>query len=64
MIGDLPTPANKVNPKLPAELSDLITRLLQRQPADRPATALEVHKALATLAGRPAEQQQRVTRRR
>lgn len=39
---DTPDPVNEVNPDVPEELSDLIMRLLEKKPEDRPASADEV----------------------
>jgi hypothetical protein len=47
-----PPPARTVNPALPAELSDLIERLHQKRPADRPASAALVAQELTRLAAR------------
>jgi serine/threonine protein kinase len=46
---DQPAPANRVNPQSPAALSQLIARLLQKDPARRPRSAREVADALAAL---------------
>jgi tRNA A-37 threonylcarbamoyl transferase component Bud32 len=40
-----PTPARTLNPDLPAALSDLIGRLMRKDPAARPRSATEVAKA-------------------
>ncbi|HKI33631.1 MAG TPA: protein kinase [Gemmataceae bacterium] len=48
-----PPPARIVNPAVPAALSDLIERLHQKRPADRPASAAEVAKELGRLAADP-----------
>jgi serine/threonine protein kinase len=45
-----PIPARTVNPSVPAGLSDLIERLHQKKPANRPASAAEVMKELRGLA--------------
>ncbi len=46
---DQPTPPNQRNAELPAELSDLITRLLAKAPEDRPASARAVANVLAAI---------------
>jgi serine/threonine protein kinase len=46
-----PLPVRGLNPEVPPRLSDLITRLLSRDPAGRPGSAAEVADELATLAG-------------
>ncbi|MGH9361549.1 MAG: protein kinase domain-containing protein, partial [Thermoanaerobaculia bacterium] len=43
-------PAHEVNSAVPEALSDLIDRMLQKLPAARPQTALEVAQALDTIA--------------
>jgi eukaryotic-like serine/threonine-protein kinase len=51
-------PASTIHPGLPPELSDLIDRLLEKEPVERPASAAEVAAALdriaAASAGTPA----------
>jgi serine/threonine protein kinase len=44
-----PVPARTVNPAIPARLADLIDRLHQKNPANRPASATEVVKELRGL---------------
>lgn len=44
------SPARAVNPRVPEELSDLIDRLLQKEPQDRPQDAREVVAALSAIA--------------
>src|SRR5262249_12442382 len=44
-----PVPPHQRNAALPARLSDLIVRLLDKDPAKRPASAQEVAAELATL---------------
>jgi serine/threonine protein kinase len=44
-----PRPPGKVNPATPAELSDLVMRLLAKKPGDRPASAQDVVEALAAI---------------
>jgi anti-sigma factor RsiW len=46
---DQPPPPRQVNPKLPAALDRLITRLMSKRPEDRPASAREVEAALRKL---------------
>ena len=48
---DQPQPPVEVNKDVPAALSNLIMRLLEKKPADRPASAAEVETALATIEG-------------
>jgi len=53
---DTPAPPIAVNPSLPAALSDLIMKLLAKDPADRPQTGKEVVEALAKISvAKPAE---------
>jgi hypothetical protein len=44
-----PRPPREVNPKVPAALSDLIARLLAKDPDERPASAREVAAALEQM---------------
>jgi hypothetical protein len=46
---DIPTPVRKVNPAVPGPLSDLVDRLLAKQPDDRPQAANEVAAELRRL---------------
>lgn len=46
-----PPPPRKVNPAVPGRLSDLIMRLLEKNPDDRPASAAEVERELARIQG-------------
>jgi len=46
---DQPAPPRQRNAELPAELSDLITRLLAKKPEDRPASARAVADGLAAI---------------
>jgi anti-sigma factor RsiW len=57
-----PQPACEVNPDVPPALSDLLTRLLAKKPADRPASAQEVVRALEAVERNPF--QQRPSKRR
>lgn len=50
VIGSDPPPAGVVNPGLPPALSDLISRLLAKAPADRPPSAAVVADELGRLA--------------
>ncbi|WP_062212976.1 serine/threonine-protein kinase [Streptomyces sp. NBRC 109706] len=52
-LGTPPTPPGRHRADIPAALDDLVLRLLAKDPADRPATAAEVHDALRAF-GRPA----------
>lgn len=45
-----PPPLATVNPQVPTALSDLIERLLQKDPAHRPSNAFEVISALSAIA--------------
>src|SRR5262249_44180272 len=45
-----PPPARSVNPAVPAELSELIARMMAKEPGHRPASAREVADALPALA--------------
>ena len=49
-----PTPVRQLNPAVPEALAALVRRLMAKNPADRPATADEVARELATLAEVPA----------
>jgi predicted Ser/Thr protein kinase len=44
-----PTPPGRLNPDVPVALNDLILRLLARDRVERPASAAEVIRALATI---------------
>jgi serine/threonine protein kinase len=48
-----PSPPCQVNPDLPAPLSDLVMRLLAKEPAGRPASARAVVEVLAALERQP-----------
>ena len=57
VCSDRQAPANEANPQVPTELSQLIDRMLEKNPARRPASAGEVADSLAQIAGRlPSEQ--------
>lgn len=45
------TPVRQVNTRVPAELSDLIDRLLEKDPKDRPQSAHEISLAFGRLTG-------------
>jgi tRNA A-37 threonylcarbamoyl transferase component Bud32/TolB-like protein len=47
---DQPAPASQVNPQVPEPLSNLIIRLLHKDPARRPASARDVADGLAAIA--------------
>jgi response regulator RpfG family c-di-GMP phosphodiesterase len=49
---DEPRPLRSLLPDAPAELEELLVRLLERDPARRPPTALAVQEALRPFAGR------------
>ncbi len=48
-------PPNRLNPDVPAELSDIVLKALSRPPHERHATAFEFEKALATFVLRAAK---------
>jgi eukaryotic-like serine/threonine-protein kinase len=54
VISQTPTEPRQVNPEIPARLSDLILRLLSKQPSERPASAHEVHSALDEIEVQPS----------
>jgi serine/threonine protein kinase len=45
-----PTPIRELNPEFPAELAELVRRLMAKNPAERPESAAVVSKALGTIA--------------
>jgi putative peptide modification system cyclase len=47
-------PTREMNPEVPPELSDLIDRLLEKSPDDRPQSAGEVAEELARITGQPS----------
>ena len=54
----MPRPVREVNAAIPAELSDLVMRLLEKDPARRPASAREVVQALQALEKKLARKQE------
>ncbi len=46
---DTPPHVRELNPQTPGPLADLVMRLLEKDPADRPASALEVVEALTAI---------------
>jgi hypothetical protein len=50
LVRDQPAPPRALNPTLPRGLSDMIMRLLAKEPSQRPASARAVADALAALA--------------
>ncbi len=64
VLSEPPTPAIEQNPELPRELSELIGRMLTREPAGRPASATEVLETLDSIELRLVRQRAEVTRRR
>jgi WD40 repeat protein len=49
LANDTPPPIPEINPEVPAGLADLVMRLLARDPAGRPASALMVAEDLRTI---------------
>ncbi len=49
LSADPPTPVEELNPTIPPPLADLIRRLLEKDPADRPESARAVDWELATI---------------
>lgn len=65
VLNDPPTALQALNPAAPAELAQLVARLLQKEPQHRPASAQEVVAALDAIAGQQhAAQSRRLLRRR
>jgi serine/threonine protein kinase len=60
----VPEPIGTVRPEVPAELADLVTRMLVKQPEDRIATMAEVASALEAWAVAPPVTEERPTSRR
>nr|WP_274389121.1 serine/threonine-protein kinase [Streptomyces taklimakanensis] len=54
-LHDTPHPVRDLRPEVPVELDALVRRLLDKEPAGRPADAHEVYAALAPLLPRPGE---------
>ncbi|MBI3725811.1 serine/threonine protein kinase [bacterium] len=50
-LADAPPPLRRVVPRVPVPLERLVLRLLEKDPAARPATALEVAEELEEIAG-------------
>ena len=48
-VMDRPTPLSVVRPDLPAELSDLVSDLMEKEPAARPANAAQVVSRIAAI---------------
>jgi serine/threonine-protein kinase len=44
-------PVRSLNPAVPVELAEIIERLMEKDPADRPASAAEVARQLREIAG-------------
>lgn len=59
-----PAPASTFNSDLPAELSDLISRMMSRNPEERPATASEVIAVLDDYESQVADRRNALIRRR
>jgi formylglycine-generating enzyme required for sulfatase activity len=55
LLADTPRLVREVNPEVPPSLADLVTRLLAKNPDERPASARAVAEALATLEAAPAQ---------
>ncbi|MCA9048498.1 MAG: serine/threonine protein kinase, partial [Planctomycetaceae bacterium] len=64
VLSDPPAAAATCNPNVPDELSDLITRMLSQDPADRPSSAQEVFKLLQAVEGLQAAARLTGVRRR
>jgi tetratricopeptide (TPR) repeat protein len=58
VLSETPPPASELNLEIPAELSDLIHELLEKNPAMRPASARDVADRLRALATRPSAEDQ------
>jgi WD40 repeat protein/serine/threonine protein kinase len=63
LANEQPPSAREVNPTVPVALSDLIDRLLAKEPADRPASARAVAEELAAIAQAKPERVGRGPRR-
>ncbi len=55
-----PTPPARLNPELPGPLSDLVMKLLEKEPARRPGSAREVAEALGDMERAWARAQERI----
>jgi WD40 repeat protein len=64
LANERPQSARAINPQVPAALSDLIDRLLAKEPAARPASAQEVAEALAAIGQRQPQPVRRASQRR
>jgi len=51
-VMDRPTPLSVVRPDLPAELSELVSDLMEKEPAARPANAAQVVSRITAIVGR------------
>src|SRR6185312_33475 len=49
-----PQPVGELNPTLPPTLADLVGQMLEKDPARRPSSALEVREALTAIAASEA----------
>jgi eukaryotic-like serine/threonine-protein kinase len=52
---DSPKPVGELNPDMPVALSDLVARLLEKEPAKRPQSAREVVQAIQAISRAPVE---------
>ncbi len=59
-----PPPPCEANPELPAELSDLVMQLLEKDPQRRPASAAAVAESLQSLEQKLRRRRSRTARRR
>lgn len=64
VLSEAPATVAKLNPLAPLELSDLIGRMLAKEPDQRPASAAAVVEALEALERQVVDRQNRVVRRR
>jgi serine/threonine protein kinase len=49
LLEDIPASVRSINPEVPVELDALIAKLLSKDPANRPASALALHDRLASI---------------